>query len=304
LTNQIVEWEIPVGDDMPFMSSREDGKPVCLRNVTWAGNGPIHAYAFTFKSNDRNYRCIVPKPCSNFYLVDLGPVPRWGLALGCSVPEQVMLGRTIEVCLKLHNSGNMVEPLASVTLPIPAGALVTATTDGGAVTNNSVQWTVANLPADATKQLCTELKCQSVGTLNFQANASSAAAAQVQSACNTEVIGLPAILFEKADNPDPVPIGSNTIYTVKVTNQGSAPDSNVQVIVTVDTELVPLSTSEGTISGQTVTLPLVPKLDARQMVTYKITAKGVIAGDAHTKFTLSSDMLSSPLSSEESTTVY
>ena len=52
-TNDVVEWNIPVGATMPFMSSREDGKPVCLRNVTWAGMDPIHAYAFTFHSMGR-----------------------------------------------------------------------------------------------------------------------------------------------------------------------------------------------------------------------------------------------------------
>lgn len=304
LTNQIVDWEIPVGDDMPFMSSRDDGKPVCLRNVTWAGKESVKAYAFTFQSNDRNYRCIIPRPCSNFYVVDLGPVPRWGLALDCNVPEQVALGRTVEICLNLHNTGNMLEPMASITLPVPAGMAVTATTDGGIVTNQSVQWSVVNLPANATKQVCTELKAQAVGTLNFQPGASGGSVAQVQSACNIEVIGLPGISFEKADDPDPVQIGNTTTYTVKVTNQGSAADSNVQVVVTVDSELIPVSTSEGTIDGQTVTLPLVPKLDARQAITYKITAKGVTAGNAYTKFTLSSDMLQPPISSEESTMVY
>src|SRR4051794_21219362 len=38
LTNKIEEWEIPVGTTMPFMSSREHGKAICLRNVTWAGH--------------------------------------------------------------------------------------------------------------------------------------------------------------------------------------------------------------------------------------------------------------------------
>ena len=61
---------------MPFMSSREAGKAICLRNVTWAGKEPIHAYAFTFASNGRLYRCITPKPCSNFFVVDLGPEPK------------------------------------------------------------------------------------------------------------------------------------------------------------------------------------------------------------------------------------
>ena len=32
-TNQVSEYSIAIGTTMPFMSSREDGKPICLRNV-------------------------------------------------------------------------------------------------------------------------------------------------------------------------------------------------------------------------------------------------------------------------------
>ena len=40
-----------------------------------------------------------------------------------------------------------------------------------------------------------------------------------------------------------------------------------------------------------VTLPVIPKLSPKDAVSYEIIAKGVKAGDGHTKFTLSSDML-------------
>lgn len=304
LANEIVEWEIPVGDTMPFMSSREDGKPICLRNVTWAGQEPIHAYAFTFHSNGRIYRCITPKPCSNFFVVDLGPEPKSGLAIDCAVPGEIILGRTVRVCLNVHNTGNITEPQANVLLPIPNDAVVTATTDGGAVANHSVTWIISHLPPNATKQVCAVLKPSKIGALNFNPSASSTAVAPVQSVCEAEVIGIPAILLEKADDPDPVSIGDTTIYTVKVTNQGTAADANVQVVVTVAPELAPVSADAGKIDGQSVILPVVPKLEAKQSVTYKIVAKGATAGDGHTKFTLSSDMLKSPVSAEESTTVY
>ena len=148
------------------------------------------------------------------------------------------------------------------------------------------------------------LKTISPGTLAFNSSVSSQNVLPVQSSCETAVVGVPAILLEKADNPDPVSIGDTTTYTVRVTNQGTADDSNVQVVVIIAPELAPVSASEGTIDGQTVTFPALPTLAAKQAVTYKIVAKGVSAGDGHTKFTLSSDILSSPIFAEESTTVY
>ena len=304
LANEIVEWEIPVGETMPFMSTREAGKQLCLRNVTWAGTEPIHAYAFVFHSNGRIYRCITPKPCSNFFVVDLGAEPKSGLAIDCSVTDKIVAGRTVEICLNVHNTGNITEPSATVALPIPADSIVTAVTDNGNVANNTITWTVENLPANASKQICTVLKTEKPGALIFNPTVSSAAVPAVQSSCSTEAIGIPAILLEKSDDPDPVSIGDTTTYTVKVTNQGTAEDSNVQIVVTIAPELAPVSSAEGKIDGQIVTLPLIPKLAPKEAVTYQIVAKGVTAGDGHTKFTLSSDVLKSPINAEESTTIY
>lgn len=304
LTAEISDMKIPKGVIMPFMSSREDGKAICLRNVEWCGEEPIEAYAFVFKSKGRIYRCITPKPCSNFFVVDLGPAPQSGLAIDCDVPEKVVLGRDVKICLNLHNTGNIPEPLATITLPVPENATIAAATDGGVLKENSIVWQIADLQANATKQVCARFKTTNSAALKFNATASSEKVAPVQTACETIVAGIPAILLEKADDPDPVAIGDTTTYTVKVTNQGTADDANVQIIIEVAPELTPVSSAEGKIEGQTVTMPLIPKLAAKEAVTYKITAKGVSAGDGHTAFKLSSDALKAPISAEESTTVY
>jgi uncharacterized repeat protein (TIGR01451 family) len=249
---------------------------------------------------------VTPKPCSNFFVEDLGVVPVAALALDCSVPDQVTLGHTLQVCLNLHNTGNLPETNISVALPIPATTIETDATEEGSVTNGSVNWTISDLPVDGVKQVYTALKAKKPGTLNFRATASSDGVAPVTSACETEVMGLPAILVEKADNPDPVAVGSNTTYTVRVTNQGSADDQNVAISVVVDSELVPLSSDDpdATISGQRVTFPVIATLAAKQVVNHHIQARGVTVGDAHTKFIVGSQMLTSPITSEESTTVY
>ncbi len=74
----------------------------------------------------------------------------------------------------------------------------------------------------------------------------------------------------------------------------------------VDSELVPVSSDQptATIKGQTVTFVVIPTLAAQQSVTCSIVAKGVTPGDAHTKFILSSANVTTPITAEESTTVY
>lgn len=126
---QITEISLPTGTRMPFMSSRESGKPVALVDVLWAGKEPISAYTFDFSSRGRFYRCITPRPCSNFYVEDLGAP---ALALDCRAPAEVAAGRPLEVCLTLRNTGDAAEPRTSVSMPVPQGAVLTRISAGGA----------------------------------------------------------------------------------------------------------------------------------------------------------------------------
>ena len=58
-TAEVIEIKLPVGTVMPFMSSRENGRPVALREVVWAGDEPVGAYEFFFSSRGRRYRCVL-----------------------------------------------------------------------------------------------------------------------------------------------------------------------------------------------------------------------------------------------------
>ena len=167
-----------------------------------------------------------------------------------------------------------------------------------------ISYNLGSVEASEPQNVCATFTSATGGTFDFAGTAKGACAAAVSTSCSTKVVGLAAILLEKADDPDPVAIGDTTTYTVKVTNQGSAVDHNIQIIVSVASELTPVSSSEGTIEGNTVTLPVVASLAPKQMVTYKIVAKGVKAGDGHTSFKLTSDVLKSAISAEESTHVY
>jgi uncharacterized repeat protein (TIGR01451 family) len=304
-TNKIEDIKIPIGDVMPFMSSREDGRPICLRNVTWAGKEPAPAYAFNFASKDRLYRCVIPKACSNFFVEDLGSAAKHGLTIDCAAPEKTFAGRDVEVCLTILNTGNVTESQVIVTLPVSADAIVVNATANGRKTNDFVIWEVLDIPAGGSRQVCVTLKTQRPGKLSFSPVAASANVQTAQSSCETMVVGLSALLLETADDPDPVPIGDSTTYTVKVTNQGTADDTNVKIVVEFPGEIEPVSASnEGAVNGKIVTFPAHPRLGPKETFEYKITAKGVKEGDARVKFVRTSDEIPAPTSGEESTRIY
>ncbi len=304
LNNPVVEYPIAVGSVMPFMSTRVNKKPVILRNVTWAGAEPAPAYAFQFLSKGRLYRCVTPKACSNFFVEDLGLEPKPVLALDCNSTARVPLGRPARVCLTLRNSGNAAESNIVVELPVPPQTVVTNLADGGIASDGRVRWQLPLLEAGESREICLALVPSEIAPLAISASAKGAVAAGVQTTCACEVFGISAILLEKTDDPDPVSIGDTTTYDVKVTNQGAADAHNVQVVVVIAPELVPVSSPDGQIDGQTVTFPNVPTLGPKAAVSYKVVAKGVRSGDGHTRFNLSADLLKSAIYAEESTTVY
>ena len=226
------------------------------------------------------------------------------LAVTCKAQDQQFMGRKFDVCYTVNNTGDASAAGSTLAVTVPAGLTVAGTTGNGQVKDGTITYDLGSVDAGASQNVCATFVGATAGTFDFAGTAKGTCAATVSTSCETKVIGIPAILLEKADNPDPVAVGDTTTYTVKVTNQGSANDSNVHVIVTVDDELVPTTTSAGTINGQVVDLGVVPTLAPKDAVSYSIDAKGVKAGGAVTKFTLKSDMLVSPITAEESTTVY
>ena len=226
------------------------------------------------------------------------------LAVTCKATEQQYTGRKLEACYTVSNSGDAPAAGATLEVAIPAGLSVVSTTANGQVKGSSIVWDLGSVTSDAPQNVCATFSPSAAGTYTYVGNVKATCAAPVSTTCSSKVVGISAILLEKSDDPDPVAIGDTTTYTVKVTNQGNADDKNVAVTVTIAPELVPVSSSAGTIDGQTVTFPVVPTLASKAAVTYTIVAKGVSAGDGHTKFVLKSDVLKSPISAEESTTVY
>ena len=226
------------------------------------------------------------------------------LAIACKAQDQQFMGRKFDVCYTVSNTGDAPAAGTKLEVSVPSGLNVVSTTGNGSVNGGKVTWDLGAVDAANPQNVCMTLSGATGGSYDFAATAKGACASAVSTSCSTKVVGIPAILLEKSDDPDPVAIGDTTTYTVKVTNQGSADDHNVQIVVEIAPELTPVSTSEGTISGNTVTMPLVPTLAPKAAVTYKIVAKGVNVGDGHTLFKLTSDVLKSQITAEESTHVY
>ncbi len=412
-SNEIYEIKIHPGTIMPYMSARKRGKPVALKEVLWAGKEPVEAYAFLFTSQGRRYRCVTPKPCSNFYHEDLGPIPpptlrltkvapvettvcspfevvlsvanegrapltgvrvtdelppglkavsgnavvTWDagtlapgvtrehrfqvqptaagphvnvaravsaeggraeasasttvrapvLAVDCVAPERALLGRPIEVCLTVRNTGDTNEPKAVLRLPVPEGATVVGANEGGVASPSEIVWELGGIEGAATKTVCAVFKGGDAGRFDFLATATGTCVGPVEAKCATQVAGIPAILLEVVDLEDPVTVGEQVTYEIRVTNQGSAPGTNIRLVCTLPENQEFVSGSgETTVSaqGRTVEIAAVPTLAPKAQVAWRVVVKALAAGDTRFDTQLTSDQFTRPIEEIEATTQY
>lgn len=302
----IEDLSLPVGTRMPYMASRKDGRPVALIDVLWDGEEPVSAYAFDFVSEGRRYRCITPRPCSNFYTVDLGPaLPE--LALACSAPGQAVAGQRFDVYLTLTNQGIASEPSMTLVLKVPAEAKLSGASAQLGNAEGDRVWVIEDLQPGTAKVVCATFDAGQPAQLVFTATAQGASGSTAQTRCETLVAGIPAILLETADLDDPIEVGKEVVYEIKVTNQGSAPGTNLKVTCALP-ESQEFGSGEGhtavSAEGRTVTMETVPVLAPKAQAVWRVRVKALKPDDARFKVFIRSDQFERPIQKDEATQLY
>ena len=166
---------------------------------------------------------------------------------------------------------------------------------------------LGDLAPNASKTINATVTSDQGGTVTVGANASADCASQVSGSSATMFNTIPAILLETVDESDPVKVGENVVYDVKVTNQGSGPDSNIIIKAIIPDGEQYVSTDGATqpaVDGMNLTFPAIPSLAAKASVTWKVTVKAMKAGDVSFRTSATSDGVKSPAEKTEPTKLY
>jgi uncharacterized repeat protein (TIGR01451 family) len=274
-------------------------------NVGDLASGQSKTMTVTFKANKRGKACnTATANSSNAGKVSDDActtvlVP--GLKVEKSGTKEQILGRNADYQIIVSNTGDTALSNVIVTDTAPAETAIVAA-PGASVSGNKATWTVSLQPGEK-KNLSVKLTSKAAGSHCNKVTASSGSLSESAEAC-TLWKGIAAVLLEAVDDPDPIQVGETTTYTIKVTNQGFADIHNVKIVYTSDEETSPVSSPQGSVSGQSVNFPAVARIGQKQTVTYTIVVKGSKAGDSRNKIVLTSDELKTPVEEEESTTVY
>jgi uncharacterized repeat protein (TIGR01451 family) len=119
--------------------------------------------------------------------------------------------------------------------------------------------------------------------------------------------GIAAVMFEVTDAHDPVEVGGETTYEIRVLNQGSKASTNVQISADLPTDMK-LVAAEGptryTADGRRIVFEPLPRLAAKADTTYRVRVQGLKPGDQRIRVQLLTDEIRVPITKEESTRVY
>jgi uncharacterized repeat protein (TIGR01451 family) len=237
------------------------------------------------------------------------------LAVACMVPPEKELeglkfteffGRPFQVCWEVKNTGNAASANTVLDVAMPAGLTFRSATEGGTASGSTVTWNLGSLAPGASKKVCATFVGANAGTYAFNATTKGVCADPATTSCSVVIQGINAILVEVVDDPDPVPVGEETTYTIKVTNQGGGLDLlDVAVKAIFPENLTPLMPSNnGQVSGKTVTWAPVARLPLKQTITYTVKGKATGVADNRVEFQVTTRARQTPITEIESTTTY
>ncbi|HEY1785790.1 MAG TPA: hypothetical protein VGG30_09590, partial [Pirellulales bacterium] len=171
----------------------------------------------------------------------------------------------------------------------------------------AVYWSLEQLPAGEIGTVTVTTLPTEPGEqhLQIKANARGNLSDKIEETVFVE--GIAAILFEVVDVNDPIEVGGETTYEVRVVNQGSKASSNVRLVILLPAELQAIHAEGPTghaIDGQRVLFEPISQLAPKADTTYSVRVKASAVGDLRLRVQVMTDEMRSPVTKEESTHVY
>lgn len=194
---------------------------------------------------------------------------------------------------------------------IPDGFKFLAASDGGRhdFATRTVSWFVGDLTPGQSREVNMEVLAINTGEHHHKANVTAARGLKSEAEVTTRVEGLPALLMELVDLDDPVEVGADTAYEIRITNTGSKTETNLQLICTIPEKMefrgaVAAANGRFRLTGKELVFEPLPRLAPRADAIYRVNVRGIAPGDLRFRARITADGLTEPVLKEESTKVY
>jgi uncharacterized repeat protein (TIGR01451 family) len=218
-------------------------------------------------------------------------------------------GRNAIYGITVKNTGTIASNNIKMMQHIPMG-MDYISSDRGATfdsTTRMVSWFIGRLGIGESSTLNVKLMAKEIGEFKQQVRVTSEQGTTTDGMCVTRVEGVSSLTVDVSDIDDPVEVGEETAYEIKLTNEGSKEATNV----VVDCDLpagVGFLSAEGPTDHiadiDSLAFRPVTTLAPGKSVSYRIFVRGQKAGESRLRVKVSSDNLTDPIVREEMTRFY
>jgi len=231
------------------------------------------------------------------------------LDLALNGPKRRFLEREAVYEVSVHNPGTAAAEQVELVAYLPPGLQFVSANNQGHydAANRAVFWRLAELPVNETGTVELVTMPVQAGQQKIRLRSTAEKGVQAEQEHPVVIEGIAAIMFEVADVSDPVGVGGETTYEIRVVNQGTKAAGNVRLAVDLPPELRPVAAEGPTrnaLEGNRVLFEPLARLAPKADTTYRVRARAMRPGDLRVRVQVLTDDLQSPVVKEESTRVY
>ncbi len=224
-------------------------------------------------------------------------------------PKRRFLERKATYQVRVHNPGTAAAERIELVAYLPRGLKFVSANRNGHYeeSNRAVYWQLAELPVGEADTLELVTLPVEAGQQKLRLRGTALRGIAVEQEHAVAIEGIAAIMFEVVDLNDPVEVGGETTFEIRVLNQGSKAAGNVRLWVTLPPQMQAIDAKgpvRYAVQGNRITFEPIPSLAPKADTTYRVRVKGIQTGDLRTIVQLQTDDMRIPVTKEESTQVY
>lgn len=231
------------------------------------------------------------------------------LQVGVEGPKRRFLDRKSTHVLTVSNPGTAAATDVELVAYLPRGMKFVEANNHGTydARQHAVYWSLAELPPQRSGdvQLVTLPTESGDQLIRVEGKANRGLTDEYEESISVE--GVAALSFQISDLADPLAVGGEASYEVRVINTGSKSASNVQVVAVLPAEMAALDakgpTASKLVDGKIVFQPIT-RLAPKEEQVFQFRAEATKAGDLRVRVQLTSDEIQQPITQEESTRVF
>lgn len=229
------------------------------------------------------------------------------LAFEVSAPQQQYIGREVQMQVSLRNDGDAPLRDVRVLLPVPEDARRFSVSRGDVVQDDEGGFALESLAAGESRNFTVSFVVDEPRDYKAPAVATGYCVAAVERPVSMSIVGIPALQVEVIDSQDPVQVGQQTTYQIRLLNEGSADDLGISITGELPSGFSFVSAAgepKAQANGRQLTFPTLEKLGPGEERTMQITVRADEASQGKLKLNVKSKELSQTLREEEPTTSY